>query len=240
MLLQLREPVTDIAPLPVGTPALTAPATSATTMGRGATAPSGTGAGGFRTGVVAVQDDASCPRVLPTPAWRAWSLCTRDPRLPDPAATPPFVSACLGDSGGPLTVDGATGPLLIGVVSFGPYCGKRRDPEVYADATAAADFITRPDPPWAPAARGASIQGEPHVGTRLRCAVDWRVRPSRRLRFEWFSDGRFRKGSKEPGLRLRRRDAGSRLRCSARGATAGGYGVSPQSPAVRVAQRAAR
>ena len=54
---------------------------------------------------------------------------TRDPRQRNPAAKPPFVSACFGDSGSPMLAAG----IDVGVVSWGPACGSQRDPEIYAN-----------------------------------------------------------------------------------------------------------
>lgn len=45
--------------------------------------------------------------------------------------------ACVGDSGGPMTVDGT----LVGVVSFGIGCADRNYPGVYSRVSAARDWI---------------------------------------------------------------------------------------------------
>ncbi|XP_071535967.1 phenoloxidase-activating factor 3-like [Panulirus ornatus] len=52
--------------------------------------------------------------------------------------------SCAGDSGGPLTVSGPTGPpyLLIGVVSYGPVnCGREGYPGVYTSVSHYRDWI---------------------------------------------------------------------------------------------------
>jgi len=50
--------------------------------------------------------------------------------------------ACQGDSGGPLFLnDGSTEPTLIGVVSFGAYCGMVNYPGVFAKVDNVLDWI---------------------------------------------------------------------------------------------------
>ncbi len=52
--------------------------------------------------------------------------------------------ACTGDSGGPLAVNTAAGPRLIGVVSWGEDCGSGG---IYAEVPAFADFLADPGAP---------------------------------------------------------------------------------------------
>lgn len=235
MLLELSRPVTTIAPATVALPeeGLTAPGTLATTIGVGASRPSGGGGGTFRSGEVEIRNPERCGRELPNRLWRRWSLCTRDPRLPDPDADPPFVSACFGDSGGPLLADAGAGMRVVGVVSFGAFCGERRDPEVYANAVRARDFILAADPPWEPKADGrAQIAGAPRVGNRVRCEVDWIVEPTEPESYFWTAGHRAL--SEDGGtLRLRPSHEGRRLRCSVFARTEGGGTVVNSRP-VRV------
>jgi secreted trypsin-like serine protease len=49
--------------------------------------------------------------------------------------------SCQGDSGGPLTVSTTTGPVLIGVVSWGYGCGDARYPGLYARVSSFASWI---------------------------------------------------------------------------------------------------
>ncbi len=237
MLLQLDRPVRGIAPLRIATAAegLTAPGTAVTTIGRGASSPSGGGEGVFRQGTVAVQPASACPDELYTPLLRRWSLCTRDPRMADPSYPGPFVSACFGDSGGPLLATGQAGTRLVGVVSWGPRCGEERDPEIYANAVAGRGFALAPKPVWAPQALGEPrIAGTPQVGRTVTCAVRWLVRPTRELSYSFVLDGRQVAEGPRPRYRLRPADRGKQLSCGAGGATAGGRGgpagLAPERP----------
>jgi hypothetical protein len=227
MLLQLNRPVRGVAPLRIATAAegLTAPGTAATTIGRGASSPEGGGEGVFRRGTIAIQPAAACPDELFTPLLRRWSLCTRDPRMSDRAFPGPFVSACFGDSGGPLLATGAGGPRLIGVVSWGPRCGAERDPELYANAVAGRGFALARNPVWAPqAVGGPRIAGAPRVGSTVTCAVRWLVRPTRKLAYSFVLDGKQIQEGPRRSYRLRPADRGRRLSCGAGGETAGGRG----------------
>ena len=237
LLLQLDRAVPGVTPIPIARPAdgLTAPGTVATTIGRGATQASGRGGGAFRSGVVRIQDPASCPDEISSRLDRFWSLCTRDPRLPAPGAPPPFVSACIGDSGGPLIVDRGAGPQLVATVSFGAHCGTQNDPEIYANAVNGRTWALSKRPPWTPAGT-TRIEGKRRVGSKLKCVVDWLARPDRDVIFLWTGDSKLRQEGKRSFLRVGEKDRGSRLRCSARGGTAGGYGGTPQSKPVRVAR----
>jgi hypothetical protein len=127
MLIELSRSVTDVAPVRIATEAeaLTAPGTAATTIGRGATGTDGKGEGTFRSGRIEVQPPSACPEQLVTPLLRTWSLCTRDPRMGERGSEGPCVSACFGDSGGPLLAGSAAAPRLIGVVSWGPSWSSR-------------------------------------------------------------------------------------------------------------------
>jgi hypothetical protein len=235
MLLKLAESVDGVPTAAIGLPeeGLTAPGTLATTIGVGATRPNGGGGGSFRSGEVRIQADKRCRRELPNRIWRKWSLCTRDPRLPDPDAERPFTSACFGDSGGPLLVNPGDGERVVGVVSFGSFCGRRHDPEVYADAVRARNFILADEPPWAPEADGpAEIVGRPRVGQRVRCEIDWLVPPTTRSTFFWTAGFRALRQEME-SIRLDERTRGRMLRCSVIARTRGGT-TSVVSPPVRV------
>ena len=234
LLLGLDSPVTEVAPVRVGLPeeSLTAPGTLATTIGFGAARLSGKGSGRFRSGTVRIQNPASCDELF-NALWRRWALCTRDPRLPDPAAQKPFVSACFGDSGSPLLVDPGDGPRLVGTDSFGQACGTEHDPEIYANAVAAAaSFILAENPPWAPRASGKPrISGRVAVGKTISCEVEWLVEPSQSTEYYWVSGRRTIPSGRT--LRVRSEYEGRQLRCVASGRTAGGFTI-VRSAAARV------
>jgi hypothetical protein len=146
----------------------------------------------------------------------------------DPSAPGPFVSACFGDSGGPLIADSPTAPRLIGVVSWGPSCGERRDPEIYANAVAGRRFALTANPIWAPKTIGGPrIAGEPAVGHTVSCRVRWLVEPTRELSYLFILDGKQAQEGPRPRYRLRAADRGKRISCDALGATAGGRGGTP-------------
>lgn len=227
MLLQLDRPVTDVRPVRIATPAegLTAPGLAVTAIGRGATANDGSGQGIFRSGTVALQPLSECREELGSSRLRRWSLCTRDPRMANPADPGPFTSACVGDSGSPLLAGPAGSPRLIGTVSWGPACGEERDPEVYANAVVGRGFALARNPIWAPQAAGAPrVAGVTRVGRTVRCAVRWVVRPTRELQYEFTIARKTVQAGARPTLRLLPAHAGKQVSCSALGATAGGRG----------------
>jgi Trypsin len=226
LLLALKRPVPGVEPLAMSPPEgeLTAPGTLATTMGYGATRPNGSGGGSFRKGTLEVQDEATCRRVIPEEDER-WSICTRDPD-----GERPFTATCFGDSGGPLVAGLPAEPVLIGIVSFGVRCGSRGGPDSFAASL--PGFALDPDPSWAPAAPRPRIEGRPQAGRLIRCEVEWTVAPTRALEYHWAAGRRHRGTRQRPMLRVRRRDVGKRLRCSAGGATRGGFGFTRDSPAV--------
>ncbi|MBS1879332.1 MAG: trypsin-like serine protease [Actinobacteria bacterium] len=227
MLLQLNRPVRDVpfARIATATEGLTAAGTTVTTIGRGASASDGSGQGVFRSGAVTLQPPSSCAEELGTQLLRRWSLCARDQRQLDRADPGPFVSACVGDSGSPLLAGPATEPRVIGVVSWGPSCGEQRDPEIYANAVAGRAFALARNPAWAPQAAGSPrVVGTPRVGRTVRCAVRWRVRPTRRLVYSFYLDRIQVQSGPGPTRRLRASDRGGRVSCDAQGETAGGRG----------------
>jgi len=229
MILALNRPVKG-APLAriakVGE-GLTTPGGLVTTIGRGATKSDGSGQGTFRSGEVQIQPPSRCTDELYTPLLRKWSICTRDPRMDDPADQGPFTSACVGDSGGPLLANGGSGNRVIGVVSWGPSCGEERDPEIYANAVAGRQFALAAKPAWAPRAKGApKVVGKTMVGETIRCRVRWIQKPTRDLSYGFYLDGRQVQAGKRATHRLRADARGKRISCDGQGATAGGRGGS--------------
>jgi hypothetical protein len=230
MLLQLDRPVRDIAPVTLARK-LPRVGTRVVTIGRGATNPTtGAGQGVFRRGTVEVVPNSSCADQLPDAPARAWSVCTRDPRQLDPAAQPPFVSACFGDSGGPLL----EGRVDIGAVSWGPACGSMRDPEIYANVARGRAFALAARPVWAPRVAGRPrITGVARVGATVRCVVRWLQRPVR-ITYDFVIGGRVKQSGTLATFRIPSGSRGKTVACGASGATAGGRYGSPLSPAVRV------
>jgi hypothetical protein len=229
MLLQLDRPVTDVRPVVLAR-AIPRAGTRVVTIGRGASNPRGGGQGVFRRGTVAVMPVSSCAEQLPDGLTRAWSVCTRDPRQLNPAAKPPFVSACFGDSGGPLLAGGVD----IGAVSWGPACGTERDPEIYANVARGRAFVLAPRPVWAPRAAGPPrIAGVARVGRTVACVIRWRQRPVHPS-YQFIVAGRLKQDGARTTFRIPAEARGKLLACGASGGTAGGRYGSPLSPAVRV------
>jgi hypothetical protein len=229
MLLQLDRPVRDVRPVALAR-AVPHAGTRVVTIGRGASNPRGGGQGVFRRGTVAVMPVSSCAEQLTDGPTRAWSVCTRDPRQLNPAAKPPFVSACLGDSGGPLLAGGVD----IGAVSWGPECGAARDPEIYANVARGRAFALAARPVWAPRAAGRPrIAGAARVGQTVACAIRWLQGPVRPT-YQFVVAGRVKQDGARATFRIPASTRGKLLACGAGGATAGGGYGSPLSAGVRV------
>jgi hypothetical protein len=183
----LKRPVTGIAPVRVAGPgddALTAPGTPVTLLGYGLTAEAALGQPGVATlplqaGALTIIPNSRCATSYPG-VIDSTELCTQDL-----VAHAPLVQACAGDSGGPTIVDTPTGPVQIGVTSWGPevkdgLCGEKALPNVPMRTAAFYKFITQPHPviePYTVAGnhgggldRTASrITGDPHVGGTVKC-----------------------------------------------------------------------
>ena len=130
------------------------------------------------------------------------------------------LDTCQGDSGGPLFVrDAAGNPLQVGVTSFGRGCGWVKFPGVYVEVPAVLDFVTDPDPVFAPipSRQLAKVRGEATVGGKLTC--DEGAWEGEGIEFHYFWTGGFdprarsRKRTFTPGSRL----AGKRVSCSVLG-----------------------
>jgi hypothetical protein len=230
MLLSLSRPVTDVPVLRIARASdrLTRPGTRVVTIGRGASSANGEGEGVFRQGTVQIQNPFTCDEQLGDALLRRWSICTRDPRMADAAYPGPFVSACFGDSGGPLLAGPANRRRLVGVVSWGPSCGTERDPEIYANAVEGRRFALARRVVWAPqAAARARIAGVARVGRTVRCAVRWRVRPTRDVVYSFTVGGFTKQEGRRNRFYLRGAFSGKKVECGVAGATAGGRGGTP-------------
>src|SRR3954447_19092369 len=96
----------------------------------------------------------------------------------------PLIQACPGDSGGPVVVPTAAGPVQIGVTSWGAetmngVCGEKFLPDVYMRVAAFTAFINQKKPPIEPfllrprstgfGSAVAKVVGDRHVGRTLTC-----------------------------------------------------------------------
>jgi hypothetical protein len=154
----------------------------------------------------------------------------------------PLIQACAGDSGGPVVVSTPTGPVQIGVTSWGPEtmngaCGEKFLPDVYMRVAAFTAFINQKKPviePFLkrPRSRGfgsaaSKVVGNPQVGRTVTCKVTAKLGgdPSK-LSYSWIMFGNdIRAIPARPSRRSR-----SRARCSgpARGPAHRLRGDSPQ------------
>ena len=92
-------------------------------------------------------------------------------------------SVCAGDSGGPMIGGTLDRPVLVGIISWtGPRCGEDKLPSVSAEASHYADFLTAPEPVWAPTPAGPTTITR--SGDTLTCTATWTVAPDT-VEFRW-------------------------------------------------------
>jgi secreted trypsin-like serine protease len=174
-LILLKKPVTGIAPIRLGD---AAPGAAATVIGYGLTAPPPAIPTGpvasipLQQGALTVIGQTDCAKLYPK-ALQPSMLCTQDLVQHDP-----HVQACPGDSGGPVVVQSPSGPVQVGVTSWGAevmgaQCGATSLPDVAMRVSAFASFINKAKLPIEPftAHRGAlpHLTGGRHVGDTLTC-----------------------------------------------------------------------
>jgi secreted trypsin-like serine protease len=161
----------------------------------------------------------------------------------DPRTTGPFTQACPGDSGGPVLVATPSGPVQIGVTSWGPetmdgLCGQKPLPDVFMRTAAFTRFLTQAKLPIEPftnlehAGAGAKVHGSPHVGRTLTCDVSVKLGGDpAKLAYGWqWADasgidpipGQHRRTFALTRRFFRSMPAGRRLFCSATARNAGG------------------
>jgi secreted trypsin-like serine protease len=187
-LILLKKPITTITPVRVagaGDAALEAPGVQSTLIGYGQTAP---------------ETSTSVPPDLPLqqgalPIISASDCAAAYPRAIQPsmgcnedlAHHAPLIQACPGDSGGPVVVSTPSGPVQIGVTSWGAevmhgLCGEKFLPGVYMRTAAFTAFINQTKPviePFLKVRRSASglgsssadVAGVARVGRTVKCVV---------------------------------------------------------------------
>jgi secreted trypsin-like serine protease len=180
-LILLAKPITTIAPVRLagaGDAALETPGAAAAVIGYGITAPlpdfGAPGLPPLQQGALAVQSAGDCAKAYPR-AIQASMICTVDPSH----QAPPFVMACPGDSGGPVIVQTPSGPVQVGVTSWGAEvmevpCGARPLPDVAMRVSSFASFINKSNPVIEPQTTGHGpggprIVGVPRVGNTVTC-----------------------------------------------------------------------
>jgi secreted trypsin-like serine protease len=247
-LLRLAQPVGDVAPLRVAgarDAALAEPGAPVRTIGWGATETAGTPlrpgfAGPSDTpheGDLAIVAYAACadwyrgapadPVTIP-----AGLLCAGAPR----------VAACVGDSGGPLVARDAAGAwVALGVFSFTQRCGADGDPGAWTDLATHRNFVTDPEPVWAPVpAGGPRITGIARPGRTLLCVAPRWIGRADAVRYRWAVAGRMpvtRPAARSGAHRVAGGEAGKPLTCEVEASNAGGFAVTDNAVPVRVARR---
>jgi hypothetical protein len=133
---------------------------------------------------------SDCETAYPR-AIEASMICTTDPVH----QAPPFVMACPGDSGGPVIVQTPSGPVQIGVTSWGAevmevQCGERSLPNVAMRVSSFASFINQKNPVIEPyttgkAPRHARIVGVARLGNTVTCKPPKLGGAPFKLSYEW-------------------------------------------------------
>jgi hypothetical protein len=128
----------------------------------------------LQQGSLSVIGLGDCAKLYPH-ALRPSMLCTQDL-----VAHTPLVQACAGDSGGPVLAQSPSGPVQIGVTSWGAEvmngpCGVKPLPDVAMRVSSFASFLHAAKPTIEPYTlrRGANsrIAGTGRIGHTLSCRV---------------------------------------------------------------------
>jgi secreted trypsin-like serine protease len=179
----LKRPVTGIAPVRLagaGDKALETPGTAATVAGYGLIGPINPGKPdtvptiptALQQGSLSVISQADCAKLYPH-AVRASMLCTQDL-----VAHKPLVQACPGDSGGPVLAQSPSGPVQIGVTSWGSEvmdgrCSLKPLPDVAMRVSSFASFLGARKLPIEPYTlrrhANAQITGSRRIGHTASC-----------------------------------------------------------------------
>ena len=192
----LKHPVTTVAPVRLAggaDGAFQAPGTAASIIGYGDVMPPAplsatplppTAPLPLQQGALTVLGSDACASAYPK-AIQASMLCTIDPAQ----QAPPFTQACAGDSGGPIVATTPSGPVQIGITSWGPEvmdgaCGQLHLPNVSMRVSSFSSFINSHYPVIEPYtvhsgapgglrrfAAGATVAGTVQVGHTVTCKV---------------------------------------------------------------------
>jgi secreted trypsin-like serine protease len=196
-LILLKKPLRTIAPIRLagaGDSALEAAGGAAGMLGYGDTGPAGdTGPPAtlpLQQGALAVLGASDCATAYPR-AIKASMICTADPAH----QAPPYVMACPGDSGGPVIVQTPSGPVQIGVTSWGAevmevQCGQGSLPNVAMRVSSFASFINQKKPVIEPYTTGKGhrqprIVGAARVGSTVTCKPPTLGGAPLKLSYEW-------------------------------------------------------
>ena len=185
-LILLKKPLTTIKPVRVagaGDAALEAPGSQASVLGYGqtSTAP-GPSQLGLQQGTMPIISGSDCALAYPR-AIQPSMGCQEDL-----AHHTPLIQACAGDSGGPVVASTPSGPVQIGITSWGAEtmdgeCAEKFLPDVYMRTAAFTAFINQKHPVIEPFLRrkrtpdggfgsaASKIVGLAKVGHSVTCTV---------------------------------------------------------------------
>jgi hypothetical protein len=232
-LILLKQPVKNVKPVALGD---APPGAAATILGYGMTEPEPT-TKPLQQGALTVITPQACGLAYPR-AIRATMICTQD-LLPHA----PLVQACAGDSGGPVITNTATGPVQIGVTSWGPevmdgLCGEKPLPLVEMRVSSFSSFLTAKDPPIEPSTLKTGGAGQPlisgaaHVGNTVTCHAPKLGGDPAKLTYSWSvthdTDFRTIPNAHKDTLKVssgvyKKADAARRLFCTVTARNAGGH-----------------
>jgi secreted trypsin-like serine protease len=202
-LVLLEHPVSGIAPVPLATgaeaAALEAPGTAATVTGYGLIGPLVAGQPdtvptiptALQQGSLSVISQGACAKLYPH-AVRPSMLCTQDL-----AAHSLLVQACPGDSGGPVLAQSPSGPVQIGVTSWGPevmdgLCGLKPLPDVAMRVSSFAPFLRAERLTIEPSTRrrgaNARIVGSRRRGSTVSCRAPQLRGAHVKVSYRWQAD----------------------------------------------------
>ena len=136
-----------------------------------------TGRTGLRQATLTTIADRACG-----PKWKGTKYAKRFEAASEVCAGG-RASVCAGDSGGPMIGGTLDKPVLVGIISWtGPRCGEDKLPSVSAEAAHYADFLTAPEPVWAPTPAGPTTITR--SGDTLTCTATWTIAPDT-VEFRW-------------------------------------------------------
>jgi hypothetical protein len=222
----LSRPVTDIAPVPLGSAKSGA---AASLLGYGITTPSATSVSkSLQRGRMTVISKAKCAKAYPH-AILASEICGEDLH----SKHAPFMQACAGDSGGPFIRQTARGPVQVGVTSWGPEvkdakCGRRHLPGVYMRVASFRSFLAEQNPVIQPFPAAAPLDpastpkttGIGKVGEILTCHPPVFGGSPAKLSYRWVLN--FKTVSRTPTLKVTRAMIGHRMGCNVTARNASG------------------
>ncbi|TML07111.1 MAG: serine protease [Actinobacteria bacterium] len=225
----LDRPVTDVAPVKVAGPADATDervGEAASIFGYGLAGPSfRSQPRSLKSGAMTVISPSACRRSYPH-AIVASEICGQDLT----SRGTPLVQACPGDSGGPFIRQTASGPVQIGITSWGPEvkdakCGRRHLPGVYTRTSSFASFINDPNPviepfPTDPEHNFPRVTGVPKVGETLTCNPPQFGGSPATLSYRWIFN--FKTVSRKQTLVATKAMAGHRAGCHVTARNAGG------------------